>query len=201
MRNLIKENISLTIIVVAALLLELTTGILFYSAQNIIQNNVERIIHREMTALKLCIRIKLAQVEVALDNMSWVVTNDLENAEWMYESTELLVKNNPFIQGSAIAFIPYYYPKKGQWFEPGTTREADGSLVTRQVGAATHDYTKAEFYTVPMATGGSHWCEPYTDKDASKAEVTSYSVPVYDEEGKWWLLPWPTSRSRGWRMS
>ena len=80
MKNFIKTNTSLAIIILAALLLEMTTAILYYSAQNTIQQNVERIIQREMNALNLCIRNKLAKVEVTLDNMSWVVSRDLEKS-------------------------------------------------------------------------------------------------------------------------
>ena len=184
LKKFIRTNTSLAVIILAALLLELTTGILYYSAQNTIQENVERIIEREMNALNLCIRNKLARVEVTLDNMSWVVNRDLEEADWMFEITEMLVKKNSVINGSAIAFVPDYYPEKGRWFEPSTVRMADGSIENKQVGSANHDYTKSEFYTVPMATDSCIWCEPYMDVDGSQVEVTTYSVPVYDDDGR-----------------
>ena len=180
----IRTNTSLAVIILAALLLELTTGILYYSAQNIIQQNVERTIQREMNTLNLCVRNKLTKIEVTLDNMSWVVSRDLENANWMFEITEMLVKDNSVINGSAIAFTPNYYPKKGRWFEPSTVRKADGSIENLQVGSANHDYTKSEFYTVPMATDSCIWSEPYMDIDGSQIEVTTYSVPVHDDDGR-----------------
>ena len=137
-----------------------------------------------MNALNLCIRNKLAKIEVTLDNMSWVVNRDLEEADWMFETTEMLVKRNSVIKGSGIAFIPNYYPGKGRWFEPSTVRRADGSLENMQLGSANHDYTKSEFYTVPMATDSCIWSEPYMDNDGSQAEVTTYSVPVHDNKGR-----------------
>ena len=184
LKNFIRTNTSLTVIILAALLLELTTAILYYSAQNIIQQDMERVMLREMNALNLCIRNKLATVEVTLNNMSWVVGRDLEEDDWMFEITEKLVKENSVINGSAIAFVPNYYPKEGRWFEPSTVRKADGSIENKQVGSANHDYTKSEFYTVPMATGSCIWCEPYMDVDGSQVEVTTYSVPVYDDDGR-----------------
>jgi sigma-B regulation protein RsbU (phosphoserine phosphatase) len=183
-KRFLRANTSLTVIIAAALLLELTTGILYYAAQNTIQQNVQRIIQREMNALNLCIRNKLAKVEVTLDNMSWVVNRDLEEADWMFETTEMLVKRNSVIKGSGIAFVPNYYPEKGRWFEPSTVRRADGSLENMQLGSANHDYTKSEFYTVPMATDSCIWSEPYMDNDGSQAEVTTYSVPVHDNKGR-----------------
>jgi sigma-B regulation protein RsbU (phosphoserine phosphatase) len=184
LKKFIMTNTSLVVIILAALLLEMTTAILYYSAQNTIQENVERIIQREMNALNLCIRNKLARVEVTLDNMSWVVSRDLEKADWMFEITEMLVKDNSVINGSAIAFVPNYYPERGRWFEPSTVRMADGSIENLQVGSANHDYTKSEFYTVPMATDSCIWSEPYMDIDGSQVEVTTYSVPVHDDDGR-----------------
>ena len=184
MKHFIRTNTSLAVIILAALLLEMTTAVLYYAAQNTIQQNVERIIQREMNALNLCIRNKLARVEVTLDNMSWVVSRDLEKADWMFEITEMLVKDNSVINGSAIAFVPNYYPERGRWFEPSTVRMADGSIENLQVGSANHDYTKSEFYTVPMATDSCIWSEPYMDIDGSQVEVTTYSVPVHDDDGR-----------------
>ena len=184
MKNFIRTNTSLAVIIVAGILLELTTGVLYYTAQNNMQNTMERLVRTEMNAIYLCIRNQLVNVEVTVDNMAWVVQRDLENANWMFETPTKLVENNAFLRGSAIAFVPNYYPKKGRWFEPTAIRRDDGTIELKQVGSAQHDYTKAEFYTVPLRTGQSHWCEPYMDKDGSKEDITTYGVPVRTENGK-----------------
>ena len=182
---MVRHNLPLTLIIGAALLLlELTSGLLYYSAQNIIHNTVEKLIEREMNAIYLCIRNKLAKVEVTVDNMAWVVADDLEDPDWMYSITRLLVENNPSILGCTVCFVPDYFPQKGRWFEPYAVRRADGTIETMQLGSAEHDYTKIAFYTEAMAKNGGNWCEPYFDKDGAKAMVTTYSVPVHDEKGK-----------------
>ena len=70
--SLIKANTSLTVIISAVLLLELMMGIMFYAAQNFIQRTMERMVGVEMNAIYLCIRNKLANVEVTIDNMSLI---------------------------------------------------------------------------------------------------------------------------------
>ena len=184
LRNFFKSNMSLTGIVAAALLLEVSGGIMYYASQEVIRQTMEKLVEREMNSIYLTIRNKLSSVEVIIDNYAWVVGGDLEDPEWMFESTLNLVKNNPFIMGCNITFTPYYYPDKGRWFEPVAIRKADGSIESKQVASAHHDYTRAEFYMLPVITGRSHWCEPYMDKDGSKVEVTTYSAPVRNTEGK-----------------
>ena len=181
---MVRNNLPLTLIIGAALLLELTSGVLYYSAQNIIHRTVEKLIEREMNAIYLCIRNKLAKVEVTVDNMAWVVADDLEDPDWMYSITQRLVENSPSILGCMVTFVPDYFPQKGHWYEPYAVRRADGTIETMQLGSAEHDYTKIDFYTEAMAKNGGNWCEPYYDKDGARAMVTTYSVPVHDDKGK-----------------
>lgn len=181
---MIRNNLPLTLIIGAALLLELTSGVMYYSAQHIIHNTVERLTEREMNAIYLCVRNQLAKVEVTVDNMAWVVADGLDEPDWMYSITKKLVENNPAILGATVSFIPNYFPQKGRWFEPYAVRRADGTIDTMQLGSSTHDYTQMEFFTSPIAKNSGSWCEPYYDKDGAKAMVTTYGVPVHNEKGE-----------------
>ena len=87
--NLIKANTGLTVIIVAAILVELMTGVLYYSAQNIIQRTVERLVEHEMNAITFRIRNQLTEVEVIVENMSWMVTDDLNSNATL----KILIKN------------------------------------------------------------------------------------------------------------
>ena len=183
-KSFTKSHVGLTVIIVAALLLELTTGGIYYNSQNIIQRTVVKLMERENNALFLCIRNKLADVEVTLDNMAWVVTDDLANPDSLTRDTYQLVEHNPTILGCCIACVPNYFPQYGRWFEPYSIHRSDGTIETKLLGSASHDYTKLEFFTIPTTTGRSHWSEPYLDSDGAKAVVTTYSVPVRDDGGR-----------------
>ena len=182
--KMVKENIPMTLIIGAALLLELTTGVMYYSAQSIIHRTVEKLTLSQMNNIYLCIRNKLAKIEVTVDNISWVVNDGLDEPEWMYSITRRLVENNPSILGGTVSFVPNYFPEKGYWFEPYAARRDDGTIDTMQLGSATHDYTQMEFFTAPIAKNACCWCEPYFDKDGAKAMITTYSVPVHNEKGE-----------------
>ena len=183
-RNLIKANTSLTIIVVAALLLELSTGVLYYFAQNIIERTVRRLMDREMNAISLSIRNQMAKVEVTVENMAWVVTDDLADPDSLLRLTYQLVEHNPAIMGSSVSFVPYYFPQEGRLYEPYSVRRSDGTIESMQLGSPHHDYTQMEFYQIPISTGRGHWCEPYWDKEGAKMKITTYGMPVRDSHGK-----------------
>ena len=183
-RNLIKTNTSLTIIVVAALLLELSTGVLYYFAQNIIERTVRRLMDREMNAISLSIRNQMAKVEVTVENMAWVVTDDLADPDSLLRLTYQLVEHNPAIMGSSVSCVPYYFPQEGRLYEPYSVRRSDGTIESMQLGSPHHDYTQMEFYQIPISTGRGHWCEPYWDKEGAKMKITTYGMPVRDSHGK-----------------
>ena len=182
--NTIKHIPSLGVIIAAAVLLELVSGIMFYTSHNIILETMEKLVEREMTGVYLSIRNHLAKIEVTVDNMAWVVRDDLDNPDAMFVKTRRLVENNPAILGSSITFIPDYYPQKGRWFEPYAIRKADGTVESLQLGSPEHDYTKKEFFLMPITTNRGYWCEPYRDNDGAKAMVTTYAVPVHDTYDK-----------------
>ena len=183
-------RLSLTVIVAAAVLLGLTMGVMFYTSHKMLQQTVEQLVSREMNAIYLCIRNKLAKVEVTMDNMSWVTYDNLEDPDDLFTTTRRLVKNNPDFLSSGIAFIPYFYKEKGKWFEPFAVRRkgADGqndTIEVMQLGSAEHDYTKMDFFTLPLERKKSYWTKPYVDNEGARTMVTTYSVPVYLPSGEY----------------
>ena len=184
LKNVLKRHLGLTAIIAAAILLEMTSSVMNYVNHSIMQDTMEDLVEQEMNSIFYRIRNQLGKVEVTLDNMAWVVKEDLAKSDSMYVITRSMVENNPAILGGTISFIPNYYPERGYWFEPYAVRKSDGTIETIQLGSADHDYTKSEFFTVPIAKGNGHWSEPYLDADGAKTMVTTYGSPVRDYNGK-----------------
>ena len=182
--SFLKSHTSLTVIIAAALLLELTTGVLYYSAQRIIQRTVEGLVQREMNAINLSMRNKLAKVEVTVDNMSWVVTECLADPDWMYDITRRMVKFNPSFLGSGIAFLPDYYAGKDKFYEPYSVRMGGDSIASMQLGSDGVDHTHDDYFDVPVRQERAHWSEPYYDDNGAQTVITTYGVPVRDSRHK-----------------
>ncbi len=181
LQQVVKNHLPLTVVIGAAVLLELTMGVMYYSAQHILDDTMHRLMEREMNAIYLGIRNKLINVEARMDNMAWIVTDDLATPDSLMAATRQIVQHNPDYLTVSIPCIPNFYPQKGYWYEPVSIRRADGTIETKQVGSPTHDYTEKEFFTEAIAKGEGYWSEPYMDIDGSKLMVTTYSVPVRDK--------------------
>lgn len=122
-------------------------------------------------------------IEVAVHNLSWLVMENLDNPDYMYELTSRLLKGNPFVYSSAIAFEPYFYREKGMFWSPFSYRE-DGKIAYKQLGTMDYDYHYMDWYQIPKLLGKKYWSEPYFDDGGADAVMTTFSYPLYDEEGK-----------------
>ena len=109
----------------------------------------------------------------------------LDQPDNLYPVLANELKLNPHIVGMAVAFVPEHYQDKGYWFEPYAHRNADGTIYTRQLGSASHDYTQAEWYIQGIQTkAGGYWSEPYYDDTGAQEILCSYVLPVKDNQGK-----------------
>ncbi len=180
----LKNKTSIAIIAVAAILLEATSLIQYWYSREGIR---EEVVHRAQTELKvksLTIKNATLEVETAARNMIWVVEENLQYPDSMYSVIRRLLINNPNILGCGITFKPNYYQSKGYWYEPYGARRENGVIETTQLGGENHDYTKSEFYMVPMQTGQPQWSEPYLDSDGARAMLITYSLPIHGSNGE-----------------
>ena len=103
----------------------------------------------------------------------------------MYRITRMLLETNPNIVGSAIAFEPDYFPEQGRWFSPYSWRDGD-TIRSKQLGTADYEYHDMEWYTMPKLQKRDCWSEPYRDVGGGEMTMTTYSCPLYDENGQFY---------------
>ena len=125
----------------------------------------------------------LVGVEVALDNMVPKVMDNLNNPDQYYATVRQILEQNPSIIGSAIAFEPNYYPQKGEQFSPYAFRTVNDSISTKQLGTAEYKYHFMDWYQIPKLLKKKYWSEPYYDTGGGEQMMTTYSHPIYDQQG------------------
>ena len=148
----------------------------------------------------------LSSVETALENLSWMVPGKLEQPEYMYELTQQVLRSNPYVVGSAIAFEPGYFADKGVLFSPYSYRTNVG-IESKQLGTEDYEYHYMEWYQIPKLLGKPYWSEPYYDNGGADLVMTTYSLPLYDADGKMYAvftadisLEWFTEKVNGVKL-
>ena len=187
-----KETISgrlmTRVLIVSALIFTLTFTLFLHMAANKMREEATEHAHTELSNTIHQIDAVLHSVEIAVQNTAWIVPHLLESPEQMYVVTERLLQNNAFIYGSAVAFEPDYYRSEGHHFSPYSYRNADGTIRSKQLGGKAYDYHYMDWYQIPKLLDRPYWSEPYYDDGGGEKMMTTYSMPLYDGEGKLYAM-------------
>ena len=181
-----KLRSGLAFIITAAVLLEIiATGQYLYT-HSVLEKELEHRAETELTLKAIIIKGTLNKTRQMLRDYSWNIIDAIGDPDSVASELSLLVKNNPEVLSTGMAFVPNYYPSKGYWYEPFSKLE-DGKLTCRQLGSASHDYTQMEFYNLAVKMGEPCWTDPYVDIASFNQEdtlITTHSMPIYDPSGK-----------------
>ena len=183
-RKSFQTKSTLIIIFTAAVLIETTSLVQYFYAREGIREGVQQRAESELAVRNLKINNVMNAVEVAVQNMAWIVELSLDRPDTMYAVTRKMLACNDIIVGSAVAFEPNYYPQKGRQFSPYSYKTADGTIRSKQLGTDSYDYHRMEWYTVPFQNDRPHWSEPYYDEGGGEMMMSTYSMPIHDAEGR-----------------
>lgn len=122
-------------------------------------------------------------VETAISNNIPEVEVNIGNDARQYFAQENLLRLNPNIVGSAVAYNPNYEPKKGEPSSPYAFRD-DTGIHTKQLNREEYDYLHQEWYVQPILQGKGVWSEPYIDEGGGDIPMITYSLPLINEKGE-----------------
>ncbi len=128
----------------------------------------------------------LSAIEKIPQQIAYTVQRSYYRKEDIVFLVRQIVENYPEIYGATIAFEPYEFDKKTQYFSPYFYRGGDnGELKMTYIGSEEYKYFDKDWYKTPKKLNKPSWSEPYFDKGAGNIVMTTYSVPFYkDELGK-----------------
>ena len=122
--------------------------------------------------------------ETITNNLAWIIETGVISKDSILPFLTKVVKNNPTIYASAIAFEPYAFNKDKYYYSPYAYRNGD-SIEETILGATDYDYFIMDWYQIPALIQKPYWSEPYYDDNGSNALLSTYSVPFYmNQNGK-----------------
>ncbi len=112
------------------------------------------------------------------------VEDNIENPNAMSKYLIDMVNKENLIMGGCVAFEPGFYPSERRLFmEYVYLDETSGQLITKHLDGEAYDYLHMEWYTSARDEQNPIWSEPYNDEGGGNRLMTTYSVPLIDDNG------------------
>ena len=115
------------------------------------------------------------------------VGKHMDSSESVIAALKSKTSLNPDVKGYFAAFVPNYFQQKGQWFEPYVHQtDSRGGFTVRDVGSASHDYTKSDWYIQAQDAKDCFWSDPYFYYDGTgiSGRYCTFVKPIFDASGR-----------------
>ena len=189
-RMLLSVRLSLWIVLFTTFIFMGALGYLFNESREAVREEAISRASQILDNTELRVNSILNQVEIATRNITWLPTRHLDAPDSMYVYSRRILENNPNLFGCSIAFEPYYFKDRGEYFsaysEYSETKE--GVIESIQEGNDDYQYFCMDWYLLPKLLDKPCWTEPFIDLDPDssyvKEMILSYGIPLKDKEGK-----------------
>ncbi|TRZ76614.1 MAG: HAMP domain-containing protein, partial [Bacteroidetes bacterium] len=185
-RKKIRHSLAFKMILLIFLSIATIMVLIFYYNYNVTKNIVVKnlkIIAAGMTGnAVLKIDKVLSNIQAIPRNYSTLILSELRNEEKMKYLLKQMVESNNDIYGAALAFEPGYRAPGEKYYSFYYYRERH-KVKFIHLGSDTYNYFTMDWYQIPRELGKAQWCEPYYDEGGGNILMSTYSVPLYTQEG------------------
>ena len=178
-----KGHKNVVIIIMVALLVELISAAQYYYAHNLLEKEMDSRAEGELSIKAVLVKGMLNTAENTMKEHIWDFKRNISRPDSMFAATERMIENLPNVKGFCLAFVPYYYPEKGKFFEPYVYKEGDHTVL-KQLGAENkHDYTKHPAFQRMVKEKTPFWSDPYKYTTSnSVSSLITFSYPLLDNK-------------------
>lgn len=177
-RNTLSFRIIRSVLIICTLLFLVSFGVYSYFARRIIQHTTREnaIFLAENTARKIS-EILLPEEKIPR-NVAWMLSDKAIPKDSLLSFLTAIVRENPNLYGSVIAYEPHYFPDEGLYFAPFAARSGN-TITTHLLGNENYEYFYMDWYQIPKMTGNAYWSEPYYDQGGGNMLMSTCSFPFY----------------------
>lgn len=170
------------LVIVALLTLEATSLIQYYFSQQGIKEESTSRARGQLESSSNKIMDIINQTEAAVRNSVWIAQWCLNVPDSLIRVAQRVVEDNPVVVGSTVAVVPGYL-KSHPLFSPYVCEGPDG-LEFKTLATEEYDYPSQEWFVKPLELQEGYWSEPYVDEGGGNILMTTYSLPIRDQEGE-----------------
>lgn len=179
-------GLKLPVIVISLLLFAFT--IYAYISIRITQgSSIDRV--REEMTVETASQIDLIQITlIGTRNTAADLAAAAQSAEFSEDELLRLLRNTlsggAQVFGSAIAYEPYQFNEERYYWAPYYSWATENELRFNQLGVPRYNYFERDWYVRAKETGLPALTEPYYDSLGNQRWIATWSVPFYDEDGR-----------------
>lgn len=185
--NSLTARLTLWVSVVVVLLFVISITMLFHFSHRAIEEKAFERANQALENTLLQAGNTISEVEFAANNTLWVVERNVRKPDSMFVYSAQILKMNPHLYGCSIAFEPYYYIDRGEYFSANSYIVND-TVYTRQEGSAKYKYFHMDWYLIPRLLNAPYWTDSYRDDFAEDStfvhdHIISYCMPIHNNDG------------------
>ena len=188
LRRNLYARLSLWIVLLSSLVFLAALNYLFFLARQTVRREAEQRAVQILDNTVLRVNGILEDVEIAADNLEWLVKRSIDAPDKMVDYAQEIVRNNSVLTSGSISFEPYFYPEKGLYYSIFAYRTYSGDVRWQQEGDEDYQYFYLDWYLFPKLLQKPCWTEPYDDvdesddKDMDTGMIVSYCKPIFKED-------------------
>ena len=189
--RIIKDNTSLSVIIAAAILLQLISAVQYYYTRGLLADELEKRAESELTFKAIIVKNTLKMSENSLNGHIPNLQRNITNQDAIFDIAEWVMKSHPHLLGCGIAFLPDHYLEDGKLSELyvyrgdwRTVNDSDTESLKRlRFGSGNHNYSQMPFYKEAIERNEPYWTTPYNHTISDKS-IVSFCHPVYNEQNE-----------------
>ena len=186
-RQSFSARLSLWVVLFAAMVFLAAQGYVALLARRSVRSEAVKGAEQVLENTMLRLNGIIEDVEIAADNLEWLVYRNIDSQDRLMEYTRSTVQGNSFLLGCSISLEPYTF--KGIKYFSAYSNKTGDSVTTIQEGSDDYQYFYMDWYILPKLLNQPCWTEPYSDWESDDAEsmdterTISYCKPLTDKDG------------------
>ena len=180
LRSYMKTHTGLTVIILAAILLQGISAVQYYYTRSLLADELEKRAESELSIKAVIVKNLLNMSENSLSGHIWDLKRNVIHPDSSYNVMEWVLRSHTNLTGCWVAYVPDYFPEKGRLFEPFAWWD-QGEIRKAEIAAEGRDYTQNRYYKTVQSTNAPMWTDVYHEV-LTDMDLVTYIIPIHDSK-------------------
>lgn len=180
-RSSVKVKITLLVWLGSGIILGIVLAYSYVKMHRIILAQAEQTARSVTAAAANKVEQEFRAVEKVAFNLARAIETLKPDEKVLLKLLLSAVENNAEVFGSTAAFAPEAFIPALKYFAPYYCKTSSG-LKYEKLGSLTYNYFQKDWYHLPEVLGTPLWTAPYFDEGGGEILMTTYSVPIFQQD-------------------